>query len=111
MGTLEFARPRHTERGRCRAGPTSRASRRDSRQKTASGKPNPADADQGPAAPPRRVGWLVACGGLGGWALVVMLGRLNPFEGDLFFRWMILGASWVAAVFLVRLSGAGYRFR
>ena len=31
---------------------------------------------------------------------MVMLGRLNPFEGDLFFRWMILGASWLAAVFL-----------
>jgi hypothetical protein len=25
---------------------------------------------------------------------------LNPFEGDLFFRWMILGISWAAAVFL-----------
>ena len=29
-----------------------------------------------------------------------MLGRLNPFEGDLFFRWLILGASWLAAVLL-----------
>ena len=25
---------------------------------------------------------------------------MNPFEGDLFFRWLILGASWLAAVFL-----------
>jgi hypothetical protein len=25
---------------------------------------------------------------------------LNPFEGDLFFRWMILGASWAIAAFL-----------
>ena len=40
-----------------------------------------------------------------------MLGRLNPFEGDLFFRWMILGASWLAAVFLGAPLGAGYRFR
>jgi hypothetical protein len=78
---------------------TSRASRRDSRQMTI-GKPKPCEGDEGLAAPPRRVSWLVACAGLGGWALVVMLGRLNPFEGDLFFRWMILGASWLAAVFL-----------
>ncbi len=82
------------------AGQTSRASRRDSRQKTTAGKLKPADGDHGPADPPRRTSWLVACAGLGGWALVVMLGRLNPFEGDLFFRWMILGASWLAAVFL-----------
>jgi O-antigen ligase len=77
-----------------------RESRRDSRQTPTTGIPKPADGDQGLAAPPRRVSWLVACAGFGGWALVVMLGRLNPFEGDLFFRWMILGASWLAAVFL-----------
>ena len=46
-----------------------------------------------------QVTWLVARAGLGGWALVVLLGGLNPFEGDLFFRWLILGASWLAAVF------------
>ncbi len=31
---------------------------------------------------------------------MVVLGRLNPFEGDLFSRWMILGGSWLAAAFL-----------
>ena len=25
---------------------------------------------------------------------------MNPFEGDLFFRWLILGASWLAAILL-----------
>ena len=85
---------------RADAGTKSRASRRDSRQSTTMGRHDPFDGDQGLAAPPRQVTWLVACGGLGGWSLVVMLGRLNPFEGDLFFRWMILGASWLAAVVL-----------
>ena len=32
--------------------------------------------------------------------IVVALGRLNPFQGDLFFRWLILGASWLFAVLL-----------
>ena len=85
---------------RADAGRSSRAARRDLRQATITGLANPIDSDQGLAAPPRRVRWLAACAGFGGWALVVMLGRLNPFEGDLFFRWMILGASWAAAVFL-----------
>jgi hypothetical protein len=44
---------------------------------------------------------LMLWAGLGGWITVVGLGRLNPFEGDLFFRWIILGAGWlVAALFL-----------
>ena len=51
--------------------------------------------ERGLDEPPPRVTWLVACAGLGGWSLVVLLGRLNPFEGDLFYRWMILGgAGW-----------------
>jgi hypothetical protein len=45
------------------------------------------------------VRWVVVGSGFG-WALVVMLGQLNPFAQDLFARWLILGASWLAAVFL-----------
>ncbi|MFI5455771.1 MAG: O-antigen ligase family protein [Isosphaerales bacterium] len=61
--------------------------------------PNPHDDDEEHDVPPRRLGWLIASAGAG-WALVVILGRLNPFEGDLFNRWLILGASWLAAVLL-----------
>ena len=32
--------------------------------------------------------------------MVVILGVLNPFKGDLFFRWLILGGSWLTAVLL-----------
>jgi len=52
-----------------------------------------------PDATSRRLTWLIASAG-GGWAVVVILGRLNPFQGDLFYRWLILGAGWMAAVFL-----------
>jgi hypothetical protein len=51
-----------------------------------------------PSAPPAGVGWLVACGGLGLVAAFPPVGTLNPFEGDLFFRWLILAAAWVLAV-------------
>ncbi len=77
-----------------------RASRRQARRTGPAGKPARQSGEQGLDAPPRQVTWLVASAGAGGWALVVILGRLNPFEGDLFFRWMILGVSWVAAAFL-----------
>ena len=50
-----------------------------------------------PTAPPRSVLWLVVWGGLGGWLGVVLLGQLNPFMGDLFTRWLILGGAWVVA--------------
>jgi hypothetical protein len=49
--------------------------------------------------PPTRTGWLMLCAG-GGWALVVFLGWLNPFQADLFSRWLILGASWLTAALL-----------
>lgn len=45
------------------------------------------------------VRWVIVGSGFG-WALVVVLGQLNPFAEDLFARWLILGASWLAAVFL-----------
>jgi hypothetical protein len=81
---------------------SARASRRKSRQANMPTATSPVQENDKPGLddPPRHVMWLVASAGLGGWSLVVLLGRLNPFEGDLFFRWMILGASWVAAVFL-----------
>jgi len=47
------------------------------------------------------VRWVIVGSGFG-WVLVVVLGQLNPFVGDLFARWLILGASWLAAVFLGR---------
>jgi O-antigen ligase len=54
-------------------------------------------ADSGDAAP-EGVGWLIACAGAG-WVMAALVGQLNPFQGDLFIRWLILGASWLAAVF------------
>ncbi len=53
----------------------------------------------------RRLTWLIAWAAAG-WVLVVLpcpplgVGRLNPFQGDLFYRWLVLGAGWIAAVFL-----------
>ena len=35
-----------------------------------------------------------------GWVMVVLFGWLNPFQADLFARWLILGASWLAAALL-----------
>ena len=85
---------------------TARASRRQARRAGLAGKPARQSGEDGLDAPPRHVGWLVACAGAGGWALVVVLGRLNPFEGDLFFRWMILGVSWAAALLVRHLAEA-----
>jgi O-Antigen ligase len=56
--------------------------------------------DEDPDAPPRRTTWLIASAGAG-WVVVVLLGLLNPFEKDLYSRWLILGLSWLAAVLLV----------
>ena len=35
-----------------------------------------------------------------GWLGVVVMGRLNPFQGDLLGRWLVLGFAWVIAVAL-----------
>ena len=56
-----------------------------------------ASGDQTPA--PQRATWLVIFGGLGGWLLVVGLGRINPF-GDGTDRWLVLGGSWGLAALL-----------
>jgi hypothetical protein len=50
-----------------------------------------------PAAPCARPFWLVVCSG-GGWLLVALMGDLNPFQADLFSRWLILGGAWLGAV-------------
>ena len=39
-------------------------------------------------------GWLMICSGAG-WALVVVFGWLNPFQADLFSRWLDLGRELV----------------
>lgn len=45
--------------------------------------------------------WLGASASAG-WVVVVALGRLNPFFGDLFGRWLILGGGWILAAMLGR---------
>jgi hypothetical protein len=50
--------------------------------------------------PPRRTLWLIASAGAG-WVLVLVLGMMNLFEKDMFSRWLILGASWMIAAWLI----------
>jgi O-antigen ligase len=59
----------------------------------------PGSRKQEPDDSLRSARWLIAWAAAG-WVVVVLLGRLNPFQGDLFYRWLILGAGWTAAVFL-----------
>lgn len=47
--------------------------------------------------PPLRSNWLLVCAG-GGWILASIVGTLNPFEGDLPNRWLILGLAWIWVV-------------
>ena len=63
------------------------------------GSPAPAAAKHDPAAPPATAAWLIPWGAAG-WVAVVLLGKLNPFQGDLLARWVILGLGWVAALAL-----------
>ncbi|MGP0066170.1 MAG: O-antigen ligase family protein [Isosphaeraceae bacterium] len=63
--------------------------------------PAPPKWDEDPDVPPSRPAWLIASA-FSGWVLVVLLGMLNPFEKDLYLRWLILGMSWVAAALLLR---------
>lgn len=51
-------------------------------------------------APPRRTLWLAASAGAG-WIVVVAIGMMNLFANDMFPRWLILGASWVAGILLI----------
>jgi O-antigen ligase len=58
--------------------------------------PPPDDPDDLPPALP---GWLMLSAGAG-WVLVVLFGWLNPFQADLFARWLILGGAWITAALL-----------
>lgn len=51
-----------------------------------------AESEQAP-----RLGWLVGASGLGA-LLVVIMGELNPFMGDMLSRWTVLVVAWVCAV-------------
>lgn len=62
----------------------------------------PLSEDQQDDLPPAGTGWLMISAGAG-WAAVVVFGWLNPFQADLFSRWLILGAGWLGAALL----GAG----
>lgn len=55
-------------------------------------------AHDGPAAPVS-VRWLMISAGLG-LVMVLLVGEMNLFAEGLFIRWLILGAGWLAAVFL-----------
>jgi O-antigen ligase len=54
-----------------------------------------------PSAPPEGPAWLVASASAG-WLAVVFFRAQDMFQGDLFDRWLVLGAAWGAAV------GAGW---
>ena len=77
-----------------------RSSRRARRRARALGR------DDGPATPdpddlpPTRIGWLMLCAGAG-WGVVALFGWLNPFQGDLFARWLVLGVAWITAAILL----------
>ncbi len=43
--------------------------------------------------------WLVLASGLG-LVMVLAVGQMNLFQGDLLFRWLILGAGWLGAALL-----------
>ena len=58
----------------------------------------PSKPPDDPGAPPASAGWLLGCAGLGCVVALPPIGALNPFEGDLLVRWLILGAAWALAV-------------
>lgn len=56
-----------------------------------------------PAGAPDRLGWLTLSAGLGV-VMVLLVGQMNLFQGDLLIRWLILSASWLLAA----LFGLGF---
>ena len=52
-----------------------------------------------PAGAPDRLGWLTLSAGLG-LAMVLLVGQMNLFQGDLLVRWVILSGSWLLAALL-----------
>jgi O-Antigen ligase len=77
-----------------------RLSRRARRRARAAGRDanTPPTPDDQVDLPPARPYWLMVSAA-SGWALVVTFGWLNPFQADLFSRWLILGGAWVTAAF------------
>ena len=52
-----------------------------------------------PAGAPDRLGWLTLSAGLG-LVMVLLVGQMNLFQGDLLVRWVILSGSWLLAALL-----------
>ena len=52
-----------------------------------------------PAGAPDRLGWLTLSAGLG-LVMVLFVGQMNLFQGDLLVRWVILSGSWLLAALL-----------
>jgi O-Antigen ligase len=50
--------------------------------------------------PPSQATWLTISAGAG-WVMVVLFVWLNPFQADLFARWLVLGVSWLEAALFV----------
>ena len=80
------------------AGVRDRGHRRDSRHDDAVELAMGSDQERDGVKTGSRAMWLVGFAGIGGWVLVVLLGRLNPFEPQMAECWLILGMGWLAAV-------------
>jgi O-antigen ligase len=59
----------------------------------------PLDEGELDSQPPTRPAWLMISAGAG-WLIVALFAWLNPFQADLFTRWLVLGASWLAAALM-----------
>ena len=70
--------------------------------------PGPGVEDDAGDAPPKGATWLWICSGAG-WVLVVVFGWLNPFQADLFSRWLVLAQAGWPQPSWSRHSGSGCR--
>jgi O-antigen ligase len=62
----------------------------------------PPSSSSKPAEPWSGSSWLIAASGAG-WLVVVLIGGLNPFEGDSLARWLVLAIAWLSAVMFGQL--------
>jgi hypothetical protein len=65
---------------------------------------DPSAHERRPTGPGRGAGarWLWGCAGLGGWVVVVLLGRIDPARNpDDEARWLVLGAGWAVSALLL----------
>ena len=69
------------------------------RRKRQVSRENRAAANDDPELASGSTGWLVLASGLG-LVMVLAVGQMNLFQGDLLFRWLILGAGWLGAALL-----------